>query len=77
MYSAQYTIHCCITKHNVKVEKVADTKNVDASEEVHHILENWTNIDYEFYMNWNKVKIGRLSSFQGVGKKVLKEHHIQ
>ena len=40
-------------------KEVADTKNVDASEEVLHILENWTNIDYEFYMNWNKEKIGR------------------
>ena len=59
MYSAQYTIHCYIAKHNVKIKKDADTKDVDASEEVHHILGNCTNFEYEFYMNWNKVKIGR------------------
>ena len=33
-------------------KEVADTKNVDASEEVHHILENCTKFDHEFYMNW-------------------------
>ena len=63
------TVHS-IAKHNVKVEKVADTKNVDASEEVNHILNNEPTLIMYYFTKG-------LSSFQGVGKKVLKEHHIQ
>ena len=63
------TVHI-IAKHNVKFEKAADTKNVDASEKVNNILENEPTLLMYYFTK-------EPSSFQGVDKKVLKVHHIQ